>query len=140
MPFDVGDADPCANGRAPQLFWLTPLIPRCNPTPAAPPPYPSPSPICQDAHLLVDAEQCITLNTAARDYFVMLEVLNRLLPDHSTNDGSPEHEEWIMGRVKSFAKRWKHRVSAGAHIAAPGGQAGGLVGRLIGWLSSCLDG
>lgn len=92
------------------------------------------------------------LNTAARDYFVMLDVLNRLRSASggvgvASNDGGAHSAAGARsggagegagggaaggaaGRaaaahsIARFAARWKHRVAADDHIAAPGGQAG----------------
>lgn len=52
------------------------------------------------------------LNTAARMFFYLLEALNRM------NGGGSAS----LRRVASFARRWRHRTHAGAHVAAPGGQ------------------
>jgi hypothetical protein len=64
------------------------------------------------------------LSTAARNYFWLLEVLNRLKGNGSGNGSGNGNDNDSMRRVKSFARRWKFRVAAGAHVAKPGGQAG----------------
>ncbi|KIZ02677.1 hypothetical protein MNEG_5283 [Monoraphidium neglectum] len=87
------------------------------------------------APVLVDAEQCIALNTAARDYFYVLEVINKLKYSTgaagagaeegaaSEDEGAEADDSITLRRLGSFARHWKHRATAGAHISAPGGQA-----------------
>ncbi|KAI8471753.1 MAG: Metallo-dependent phosphatase-like protein [Monoraphidium minutum] len=88
------------------------------------------------APVLVDSEECISLNTAARNYFTVLEVLNRMRAADGRGGGGSGGSGGGSGggggggpgpaalrRTTSFARRWKHRAAAGDHIAAPGGQA-----------------
>jgi len=69
------------------------------------------------------------LNTAARNYFYMLEVLNRIKNGSGNGNGNGNGNgdgdgSGSMRRVKSFARRWKHRVTAGDPVTEPGGQVG----------------